>query len=101
MSWFSSLIGKLFGSQNNVGRYILELGKKMLVTFVGRVANDLQSIAVEEVLRAEASGLDGDAKRKMAFDGIKARLKTSVKNHLIGLSIENALAAIIANQKKP
>ena len=95
MSWLS----RFFVSNKNVGRFLLELARKMLVVFVGRLAQDLQSIAIEEVLRAEASGLDGQAKWKMAYEGIKSRLKTEVKEHVINLAIETALSAILANRK--
>jgi len=85
LSWWQSDARKIFTA------FIL----KALRVFLGSVADRLQSIAKEEVDKAEATGKSGIDKYKIAFSGIRERIKdASVTIPMINLAIESAVIAL-------
>ena len=76
----------------------MKLAKEMLTVLVGKIAQDLQSIAIEEVMKAEASGKDPKDKRKMVFEAIKHRLP-ELGDSIIFLAIETAVSALKASKR--
>ena len=87
MSWLS-----VFFRKDSV-RALLDLGIKILKMFLGRLAEDLQRIAMEEVRKAQLTSVSGPQKAKAAFEGIKSRLP-EVSDSQINLALEVAVSAI-------
>lgn len=92
MSWLSSFFRK------DLVKQILNLGLRILKLFLGKVAEDLQIIAQEEVAKAEASGKTGADKYEIAFQAIKARLP-QVKESLVNYAIEQSVLALLAAKR--
>lgn len=87
MSWLS-----VFFKRDSV-RAILDIGKKILAMFLGRLAEDLQRVAWEEVKKAQLTTGSGVQKARSAFEGIRARLP-EISDSQINLALEIAVAAI-------
>lgn len=88
MSWLSSWF------RSNAFKIILDMGKKILIQILGKFGSDLHQVALEEVEKAEASGLDGMEKYKMAFEAIKRRVP-GIGESAINLAIELSVQAIL------
>ncbi len=92
MSWLSSFFRK------DSVKAILDAGVKILKLLIGRAAENLQTIAKEEVDRAEASGKTGTEKYEIAFKAIKARFP-EMKESFINHAIETAVLALLASKR--
>lgn len=79
--------------QKNSVKAIVALAVRILKVVLGNAARDLQTIAMEEVLKAEKSGESGIKKYEMAYAGIRDRFKGPVKEYVINLAIEAAVFA--------
>lgn len=94
MNFFKAIwVGIVGFFQSDMAKKILALGLQILKIVAGNVGADLMTIAKEEVAKAEASGLDGQAKYEAAFAGIRKRLP-SVAENAINLAIEVSVAAL-------
>lgn len=91
MSRLSVWWGSFF-SKDNVSAF-LNLALKIMKMIIGRVANDLNRIAQEEVARAEASGKSGTEKYEAAFKAIRARFP-ELRESAINLAIELGVNAL-------
>ena len=89
MSWFSKWL------TSNTVKAILGLSQKILKIFIGKAAQTLQDLALSEVRKAEATGKDGLAKYKMAFETIRYRFP-NLKETLINHAIESACLVLMA-----
>lgn len=87
MSWFS-----VFFRKESV-QAILKLGAQILKVIVGKVAEDVQRIAWEEVKIAEQSGKSGADKYEMAFKALRKRFP-DIRDSVINHSIETAVIAL-------
>lgn len=76
---------------------ILKTALSLLKLLLGKVAKDLQEIALEEVQKAEATGATGQKKYEMAYEGIKNRLP-GLRESAINLAIELAVSALQAQR---
>lgn len=74
-------------------QFVLNLGKQILKMFIGRLAEDLQRIAWDEVKKAQLAGGTGSQKAKAAFEGIKRRMP-EVRDSQINLALEIAVSAL-------
>ena len=92
MSWLSSFFRK------DSVKQILNFGKMILRLLLGKLADDLQRIAMEEVQKAEQSGKSGSDKYRAAYEAIKNRLP-AVKEAFINHAIETAVLALLAAKK--
>lgn len=92
MSWLSSFFRK------DSVKLILDMGVAILKLLIGRVAENLQEIAKQEVDKAEASGKTGLEKYEAAFKGVKARFP-EMKDAFINHAIETAVVSLLAAKK--
>lgn len=89
MSWLSSWL------RRDSTKLVLSLVQKLIRVIVGKVADDLEKIALEEVKKAEASGLSGIEKYKMALSGIKGRPQyRDLPQYVLNIAIESAVAVV-------
>jgi len=87
MSWLSA-----FFRQDKVQMF-LRAALSLLKILLGGVADSLNTIAQEEVKKAELSGKSGQEKYEAAFKGIKVRLP-ELRDSAINLAIELAVSAL-------
>ena len=87
MSWFSNWL------KSDSVKSILKLAERILKLIIGRVAEDVQRIAYEEVKIAEASGKDGLDKYEAVFKAMKKRFP-SIKDSALNYAIEAAVLAL-------
>ena len=97
MSRFTSFF-KAFFSGSTV-KMILKLGEQILKVFLGNIADKLQTVANEEVVKAEATGASGLDKYEQALKGIRLRFP-EIKESVINFAIENAVLALLAAKEK-
>jgi hypothetical protein len=89
MSWFSQWFKSV------KWKAILDLGVQILKVFLGKVAEDLQKIAKEEVDKAERTGKTGAEKYEIALKALKKRFP-DMKESFINHAIETAVLALAA-----
>ena len=90
MSWLSSFFRK------DTVQVILKASLGILKLFIGNAAGALQQAALEEVKKAESTGLSGAAKWDAAYKGVKNRLP-----HIAEKLIEKAIidAVLVVDPK--
>lgn len=87
MSWLSSFF------RRDSTKVIVNAIRKLLSLFVGRIADDLQKMALEEVYKAEITGKSGLDKYEMAFKALREKFK-SLPEYALNIAIETAVARI-------
>ena len=84
--------------QKDSVKKILDLGLQILKMLIGQAAASLQTVAQEEVAKAEATGATGTKKYEMAFAGVRSRFP-ELKEAFINHAIETAVLALLAAKK--
>lgn len=93
MSWLSTAWKSIF--KPDVFKIILGMLKKILLYVLGRLADDLMEIVLEEVNAAEQLGLTGIDKHRIVFDKIIARIQyKDLPKNIINLCIEGAVLLV-------
>ena len=91
MNFFKAIAG--FFQKDSVKAF-LDLALKILKMVLGQTGVMLQTIAQEEVAKAEASGKTGLEKYEMAYKAIKKRFP-EVRESAVNLAIELAVNALV------
>ena len=92
---FFKVVGSFF-KQDNVKAF-LAVALKLLKMVLGGVAANLQTVAREEVARAEASGKTGQEKYEDAYKAIKKRFP-EIKESALNLALELAVSALLQSK---
>lgn len=92
-------IAKFF--QSDLFKFIIKTGEDILKRVLGDIGSKVQSIALEEVTKAENTpGLTGTDKYNLAYKNIRDRISDpTIAESAVNLAIELAVTAI-QNAKK-